>query len=246
MKANVRLVKQLKKGNHGSLSLVRERTGRLLIAKEIDLPEDENSCNEAKAMSILSHPFILRMESSEVIASESQFGQRSQLLLLEYCDRGDLGDFIRKLQPDTRSRKSLSGSSSSSGIPSPYLSVKFITDAFVQVLLALYHLHYPDPASGRPALIHRDIKAANVFITRDQTFRLGDFGLCRPVTGSDQDAWYQKSLSSAVGTPQSMSPEICEGKKCMFQNDFFSLPLLSPTCSRRSTIGCVGSGCAPL
>lgn len=43
----------------------------------------------------------------------------------------------------------------------------------LQVTLALAHLH----SCG---IIHRDLKAANVFLTGDgQTFKLADFGVCR-------------------------------------------------------------------
>jgi translation initiation factor 2-alpha kinase 4 len=43
-----------------------------------------------------------------------------------------------------------------------------------QVLRGLHHIHENN-------LIHRDLTPANVFITHDKTFKIGDFGLSREI-----------------------------------------------------------------
>lgn len=65
---------------------------------------------------------------------------------------------------------------------------------------ALAHLH----GNG---IIHRDIKAANVFVRDDYSLALGDFGLSQMESSS-------KVLSTIMlGTPQHMAPEIVAGSK---------------------------------
>ena len=52
------------------------------------------------------------------------------------------------------------------------LSVKMIKDYFKQLCCAVHYLHGKN-------LIHGDIKLENIFISREETIKLGDFGLVR-------------------------------------------------------------------
>ncbi|KAI8593314.1 kinase-like domain-containing protein [Geranomyces variabilis] len=69
----------------------------------------------------------------------------------------------------------------------------------VQLLLAVAHLH-------KHKVLHRDIKAKNIFISRDQRLQLGDFGIARALAST-----FDKAIT-AIGTPFYLSPEICDGK----------------------------------
>ena len=64
-----------------------------------------------------------------------------------------------------------------------------------QLCLALSHLH-------KQRILHRDVKTSNIFVTADRTLKLGDFGLARLLR-------QQEAITSRVGSPFYMSPEIC-------------------------------------
>ncbi|KAJ3157202.1 Serine/threonine-protein kinase Nek5 [Geranomyces variabilis] len=78
----------------------------------------------------------------------------------------------------------------------------------VQLLLAVAHLH-------KHKVLHRDIKAKNIFISRDQRLQLGDFGIARALAST-----FDKAIT-AIGTPFYLSPEICDGKTA----EFFSIQM---------------------
>ncbi len=69
-------------------------------------------------------------------------------------------------------------------------------------------------------IIHRDIKAANIFITKDNKVKIGDFGISKVI---DQTVQASKSF---VGTPYYLSPEMVEGKPYSTKADIWALGVL--------------------
>ena len=89
-----------------------------------------------------------------------------------------------------------------------------IVQMFRQMVDALHYVH-----ANR--ILHRDLKTANVFLMRDGTVKLGDFGISKVVSTA-------KNNMSLVGTPYYISPgrfvcrrrtdeltmtEICQGRQ---------------------------------
>ena len=72
-----------------------------------------------------------------------------------------------------------------------------VLDWFWQVASALHHVY-------AQRILHRDLKTQNIFLTRGNLVKLGDFGIARVLSNS-------KSLARTVtGTPYYMSPEPVE------------------------------------
>lgn len=68
-------------------------------------------------------------------------------------------------------------------------------------------------------IIHRDIKDANIFISEDGVFKLGDFGIAMKLSQNVRTA-------AMRGTPNFMAPEVYHGDKYNASVDIYSLGIV--------------------
>lgn len=115
---------------------------------------------------------------------------------MDYADGGDLSGKIKKY---TAARKKISEDT--------------ILDWVTQMCLALKYIH-------DRKIIHRDIKAQNIFLMSDNTIRFGDFGVARVLASTLEKAKTQ------VGTPYYISPEILKSRAYTCKTDIWSLGVL--------------------
>lgn len=92
-------------------------------------------------------------------------------LVLEYCSQGDLYEAIR--------------------LGRGPLETEHVRQFMLQLIGAVEHMH-------THGLYHRDIKPENIFLTKDGSMKLGDFGL------ATKNSW---SYESCVGSDRYMAPE---------------------------------------
>ena len=69
-------------------------------------------------------------------------------------------------------------------------------------------------------ILHRDLKSQNVFLTRSNWVKLGDFGIAKVLEHT------KAAAKTVVGTPYYLSPEIIENKPYSFPSDVWSLGVL--------------------
>ena len=81
---------------------------------------------------------------------------------------------------------------------------------FAQIALALQLCHHR-------RVLHRDMKSQNVYLTDSLVIKLGDFGIARVLESTLELA------TSVVGTPYTMSPEVCNSAPYSYKSDMWAL-----------------------
>lgn len=66
-------------------------------------------------------------------------------------------------------------------------------------------------------MLHRDLKSQNVFLTANNTVKLGDFGISKVLENTNDVAM------TVQGTPYYMSPEVCQSKPYDYKSDVWAL-----------------------
>lgn len=102
---------------------------------------------------------------------------------------------------------------------------------FKQIVEGLHHIH-------SKGMIHRDLKPSNIFISNDNIYKIGDFGLAKYLddsaqispTGGMHNLFYHRGSqygdSVGVGTPTYAAPEQLTQSKYSNKADIFSLGIL--------------------
>ncbi|NXY40814.1 NEK1 kinase, partial [Ceuthmochares aereus] len=183
-------VRKIGEGSFGKAILVKAKeNGQQYVIKEINISkmsnkEREESRREVAVLANMKHPNI-------VLYRESFEENGCLYIVMDYCEGGDLFKRINAQK----------------GI---LFSEDQILDWFVQICLALKHIH-------DRKILHRDIKSQNIFLTKDGTIQLGDFGIARVLNSTAELA------RTCIGTPYYLSPEICQNKPYNNKSDIWAL-----------------------
>ncbi|XP_036005914.1 serine/threonine-protein kinase Nek8 isoform X1 [Fundulus heteroclitus] len=183
-------IKVVGRGAFGIVHLCRRRgDGAFVILKEIPVEQmsrDERLAaqNECQVLKLLHHPNIIEYY-------ENFLEDKALMIAMEYAPGGTLAEYIQKrcnslLDEDT------------------------ILHFFVQILLALYHVH-------NKLILHRDLKTQNILLDKHQMIvKIGDFGISKILVSKSK-------AYTVVGTPCYISPELCEGKPYNQKSDIWAL-----------------------
>ncbi|XP_067881650.1 serine/threonine-protein kinase Nek9 [Heterodontus francisci] len=183
-------VKILGRGAFGEATLYRRtEDNSLVVWKEIDLAR----LSEKEQRDTQNEILILSvLQHHNIIAYYNHFLDESKLLIeVEYCNGGNLYDKI--LQQSGK---------------------LFLEETVVwylyQIVSAVAHIH-------SYGILHRDIKTLNIFLTKSDLIKLGDYGLAKRLNSP------QSMAETCVGTPYYMSPELCQGEKYNFKSDIWAV-----------------------
>lgn len=184
--------KVIGEGSYGRAVLCKQiSNNKLVVIKEISLKKltEQEQRDAWKETKVLS-----LLHHPNIIAYYGCFLQNNVLhIVMEYADNGDLSEEIRKSLNNNQ-----------------HFDEDKILNWFVQICLALKHLH-------DRKILHRDLKNQNIFLLKDNTAKLGDFGIAKMLSSTSQMS------NTAIGTPYYLSPEICQGKAYNMKSDIWSL-----------------------
>nr|KAF6401878.1 NIMA related kinase 1 [Rousettus aegyptiacus] len=185
----VRLQK-IGEGSFGKAILVKStEDGKQYVIKEINISRMSNKEREESRREVA---VLANMKHPNIVQYRESFEENGSLyIVMDYCEGGDLFKRINAQK----------------GI---LFQEDQILDWFVQICLALKHVH-------DRKILHRDIKSQNIFLTKDGTIQLGDFGIARVLNSTVELA------RTCIGTPYYLSPEICENKPYNNKSDIWAL-----------------------
>ncbi|XP_071201856.1 serine/threonine-protein kinase Nek1 isoform X3 [Salvelinus alpinus] len=183
-------VRKIGEGSFGKAILVKSREdAKQYVIKEIGISRmsSKERQESRKEVAVLAN-----MSHPNIVQYKESFEECGCLyIVMDYCEGGDLFKTIN----------------SQKGVQFPE---EQILDWLVQICLALKHVH-------DRKILHRDIKSQNIFLTKDGTIQLGDFGIARVLNSTVELA------RTCIGTPYYLSPEICENKPYNNKSDVWAL-----------------------
>ena len=164
-----------------------------VIIKQISLVKlDEKLKKMAKDEGII----LSELEHPNIINwYEFNLEKDKETIIMEYGEGGDLSQKIseqkKKNEPFTE---------------------KQIIDWFTQICEGVKYIHDKQ-------IIHRDLKPNNIFLTKDNKIKIGDFGLAKTLT-------FQNQAKTNVGAPAYLSPEILNDQPYDYKSDIWNLGII--------------------
>ncbi|KAM9084045.1 serine/threonine-protein kinase Nek1 isoform 8-T10 [Megaptera novaeangliae] len=183
-------VQKIGEGSFGKAILVKSiEDGRQYVIKEINISSMSSKEREESRREVA---VLANMKHPNIVQYRESFEENGSLyIVMDYCEGGDLFKRINAQK----------------GV---LFQEDQILDWFVQICLALKHVH-------DRKILHRDIKSQNIFLTKDGTIQLGDFGIARVLNSTVE------LVRTCIGTPYYLSPEICENKPYNNKSDIWAL-----------------------
>ena len=187
------LGKELGKGAFGSVTIVKRKEDQKIYAMKrvkigrLSQKEKLNSFNEVRILASIEHKNIIGYK-------EAFFDDKSKTLniVMEFADGGDLNSKIKEIK-----QKKI------------FFEEKTIWSTLIQILEGLNYLH-------KSCIIHRDLKSANIFLTKDGAVKIGDLNVSKILNK-------MVTTYTQTGTPYFASPEIWNDQPYDYKCDIWSV-----------------------
>lgn len=192
----------LGRGSFGQAFVVRERPRRsseirpearrpLRVVKEVylrDMPQPALKEAENEVEVLQSLSHV------HIVAYHGKFIEDDSLfIVMEYADGGDLYSAIQR-------RKSQAA----------YFQQEEAISILGQCSNALSYIHARH-------ILHRDLKSPNIFLTKEGTVKIGDFGIAKVLEHT------RAMAMTLIGTPTNLPPEVCDSRPYGTKADIWSM-----------------------
>ena len=114
---------------------------------------------------------------------------------MEYAERGDL---FSKIKEQKNKKK--------------YFEEKEIIEWFIEICEGVKYIH-------ENKIIHRDLKPLNIFLTKDNKIKIGDFGITTLLN-------YKSKAKTIIGTQLYLSPEVMKNELYDYKSDIWNLGII--------------------
>ena len=182
--------KKIGQGSSGITYKIRNtKDNNYYLLKEIFLVKDEDikkSENEANILKSINHNNIVKYY-------ESYREDNSFFILMEYCEKSNLEDFIKQHKKENK-----------------LIDKNLLYYIILDICSGLKEIH-------NKKIIHRDLKPNNIFISKDYKIKIGDFGISKILRDSDY------TNTNYIGTLGYMAPELLNNEKYNNKADIWSL-----------------------
>ena len=176
------------------VSIAEKNNDKLrVIIKEINLMKLNK---QEKEMASKEAVILSKLKHPHIVNCFEFFLENERAyIIMEYVEGGDL---LSKIQEQKNKN-----------IP---FEEKKIVDWVIEICEGLEYIHEKN-------IIIRDLKPQNIFLTKDEHIKLGEFGIDKVL-----DTKYQ--ACNKIGTPTYFSPEIIEDKPFDYKSDIWNLGII--------------------
>ena len=192
-----RLVQEVGRGGMGSVWRAERADGRYEGAVAIKFVHASWIGNQGESRFRSEGKLLARFDHPNIarLIDAGVLGQGQPYLVLEFVDGEPINQYCARHGLNLEARVGL----------------------FLSVLAAVAHAH-------SHLIVHRDLKPANIFVTRDGTVKLLDFGIAKLVDASSEAELTKTSMRAL--TPQFAAPEQLLGQPITTAVDVYALGLV--------------------
>jgi NIMA (never in mitosis gene a)-related kinase len=144
----------LGKGSYGIVYKVEKKnTNNIYVIKQISLhglsnKEKDEVNQEAEILRKINSDFVVKYYTS--------FKDKDKInIVMEYCDGGDLNDFIKEKKEIGK-----------------LLEEDLVWEIFIKITIGLSDIH-------KMKILHRDLKTLNIFLKKNMEIKIGDLGVAK-------------------------------------------------------------------